>query len=393
MNKALKIFAFIVTVILLCGVTVSCGKDDPEPEKPKTTETIIMFFPYSGLESAIEKNISDMKTAIVNRGGLDTKRLIVCQAWNQAFMNIYEVKYEDGACRDSMLVSKMPITFNSYNQIETTSTLESIFLKVKEWSPMLQGKYSMIIGSHGNAWLPAGKELDSFSNSGSKRRAFGTAFATNQIDNKTLATALQNVGMHLEYLLFDACYMGNIETAYDFRNTCDYFIASPNEILSYGVPYATIGDALLNHDYKAVVDGYFNFYSTYKYHYGSFSVIDCKELENTATIVQQINQKYLSKDADLSKVQIMDGMYKTAFFDLQDYMDNFCTDPNMLNSLSQQIKRLVPYACSTKVIYTAFNSSKTIYIDTYCGISTSQPTVNEGLAELLRNTTWWNATH
>ena len=40
-----------------------------------------------------------------------------------------------------------------------------------------------------------------------------------------------------DYLLFDACFMANIETLYDLRECTDYVIAAPCEIMGEGFPY------------------------------------------------------------------------------------------------------------------------------------------------------------
>ena len=45
---------------------------------------------------------------------------------------------------------------------------------------------------------------------------------------------------HLDYIIFDACNMGQAEVAYELRNVVDYMLACPTEIMARGLPYADL---------------------------------------------------------------------------------------------------------------------------------------------------------
>lgn len=351
-----------------------------------------MYCPYSGLDAEIEKNISDFKKAIKDRGGLGSTRLVVCQANGQRSSRLYEIQFIDGECYDNPINLQFDTYIKSDNQPANVEILQKLLRTVKSVAPA--DSYAMIIGSHGSAWLPAGVEIEALRYGAPMKKSFGTATTPNQIANTTLTTALQNENMHLNYLMFDACYMSTIETAYDFHNICDYYLATPNEILSQGIPYHRIGDALIRHDYRSVVDIIYDFYNNSSAPYVSFSMIDCQDnnMENLAATIQEINRTCLSTTADIDEVQIMDGLYKPLTYDLQDYMDHFCTDATLLNKFSRQLKTLVPYAKSTAEVFTYFNSTRRITVNHFCGISTSQPTINSA-ATKLRDTAWWAVTH
>lgn len=379
---------YILTVILLCGVTVSCSKDKHEHI---AGETVIMFFPYSGLENYIEENITCMKEAIVKRGGLGNTRLIVYQSTSLSNGLLYEIEYDQGRCQNR-IISDVSATFQSRDQQSNIVQMESVFNKIKSTAPA--ASYSMIIGSHGNAWVQAGNTLAT-----KGQKAFGSGTRSYQIDNTSLATALKNCGIHLTYLLFDACYMASVEAVYDFRNTCSYYIASQNEILLYGIPYDHVGDALLKHDYKTVVDNYYDFYSNYsigteKYPYGSLSVISTANLENFTYIIKELNRN-LSPDADLRKVQFMDGIQPHIFFDMKDYYRNYCTDAKLYETFDAVLGAIVMYERHTDEFFTAYADYSPYHFPTIysCGLNISQPTTNDNVAALLRQTEWWQATH
>lgn len=404
-NFMRKILSYIITVILLCGVTVSCSKKDDN--KPKgTEETILMFFPYSGLEDDIAKNIVCMKNAVVDRGGLDNKRIIVCKALSSTAYSVFEMKYteEEGVkkCIEQPINSNLQISFNissseneTQHQARVVTNLQQILQMVKVNAPALS--YSMIIGCHGSAWLPSGQTLNSLLDGSWSSKAFGTANDRGQIDNLSLVKALNNENIHLRFLLFDACYMGNVETAYDYRNVCDYYLASPNEIMDYGVPYDYVGDAILNNDYESIVEGYAYFYKLYTAApWGTFAAVDCSKLDALAKLMKELNTSCLPADANIKNVQIMDGFQLLAanvFFDLKDYVDQCCTNEAKKAEFANLMKLAVPYARHTDAFFCYWNRPQYVNINTFCGLSTVQPTKNPTALKTITTTAWWQDTH
>lgn len=50
-------------------------------------------------------------------------------------------------------------------------------------------------------------------------RFFGSvSLSDNAIDISTLAEGIKLSGLKMQYILFDACYMGNVETAYELKD-------------------------------------------------------------------------------------------------------------------------------------------------------------------------------
>lgn len=59
---------------------------------------------------------------------------------------------------------------------------------------------------------------------------------------------------HLDYVVFDACHMGQVEVGYELRNEADYMIACPTEIMAAGLPYANfVKDLSLCQDKQNIV--------------------------------------------------------------------------------------------------------------------------------------------
>ena len=79
----------------------------------------------------------------------------------------------------------------------------------------------LILWSHGSGWLPTGNTTRSFGDDDGEA-----------IDIDDLATSINK---KLDYIIFDACYMGCIEVVTELADRTDYFIASPDVVPVEGV--------------------------------------------------------------------------------------------------------------------------------------------------------------
>ena len=377
-------------ILLLCAAVVmltACHKEDGE-QPVIYDETLLMYMPWTtNLTNNLQQNIIAMKRAIQQAGGLGTKRLLVFIAKSSTQADLYEVKYSGGACiNDTLHRYTFPET--DYTTAEGLTSILTDALEATNTE-----KYSMIIGCHGSGWLPVGKDLKA-----PKRRAFGTASATPryQTEISTLARAIDNVQMPMQFILFDDCYMAGIEVAYELRNATHYLIGSTCEIMDYGMPYEQCGIPLLAHDYYMTCQRFYDFYSSYSYPYGTLSVIDCSQTEQMAELMKRINAKYDIEDSRLTNVQVLDGCTVPLFFDMGSYVHALVTDPSdpLLQEFNSLMKLLVPHGCHTPtyVSYLHIRSGAVFPINTYSGITISDPTQNSE-ATSVNAPSWWAASH
>lgn len=94
-------------------------------------------------------------------------------------------------------------------------------------------------------------------------RSFGDTGRS--IDITDFAAAVKAQNYRTDYLLFDACFMANIETLYDLRECTDYVIAAPCEIMGEGFPYERampwfFTDGGKTRDLTKVCEAFWNFY-------------------------------------------------------------------------------------------------------------------------------------
>ena len=401
MQKKLTSLLILLATLFIVG----CHEDVPAPypvPKNLPNKTIFVYMPWSAarnnetgsLYNNFLQNIEDIEAAIEAEKGLGRNKLMVFIATSANNAALIEVKYAaNGRCQRDTLQH-----FDKHNMpaYTTANGLASLLSKVKVEAPAKQ--YALIVGCHGTGWLfSEGK-------SRARTRYFGGSDHYFQTNIPTLAAAIEQAKMRMQFVMFDDCYMSNVEVAYEMRHATDYLIGCCSEIMAYGMPYKNIWKHLTQPkpNYKEVVNEFYNFYLNYKWPYGNIGVTDCSKVEEVAARMKTINAATANnaKLIDWKDIQRLDGYEKTIFFDMGDYVNKLCNTPetqSMAREMQTALAQLVPYKSTTKYIYTALEqlNTQTIFVNAYSGITISDPTQSdfENALTTKRETSWWKATH
>lgn len=391
-----------VAVILLGLCALSCGGDDDriKPIPPKEpTHTLLMYMPWStNLTSYFKINIADMKDAIAT-GIFENERVLVFFASSSTKATLSELTYKasDGTCEETLLLEyeNHPCT--------TAEGIADILNEVKRLAPA--DKYSMTIGGHGMGWLPVQKTrtlnlpsdtpLYHWEAQGDYlTRYFGGTTANHQTDITTLAQAIGQAGIVMEYILFDDCYMSNVEVAYDLRHVTRHFIASTSEVMAYGMPYHLLAEHMLGEvDYDAIGQTFYDFYADYSMPCGTIATTVTSELDSLATLMREINTRFTWADSLTESLQPLDGYKPHIFYDYGDYVSNLCTDSLLLARFNEQLERAVPpTSCRHTPTYYSMLTGRETPINRFCGLTTSDPSTHY-LADPKTETNWYKATH
>ena len=352
-----------------------------------------MYMPWStNLVPYFRQNIADIETAI-EKNILGNNRFIVFFMSSPTRATLFELKYKKGTCvRDTLdeYVYTDPV-------FTTAAGITSILNDVIDIAPA--NRYSMIISSHGMAWIPVSasrtrgfKQKEYWEYEGvPSTRWFGGTSSEHQVDITTLAEGITAAGIKMEYILFDDCYMSSIEVAYDLKEVAHYLIGCPTEIMAYGFPYAIITPHLIgNVDYHNLCNDFIAFYENYSTPCGTIGVTDCSQVENLALVMKEINRQYPFDPALLNSIQRMCGYSPVRFFDLGDYVSKLCPDGNLLSVFKAQLERTVPLRGHTAEYYSA--SIGSVPIQSYSGVTTSDPSTSPSTS-LKTETAWYKATH
>jgi hypothetical protein len=354
-----------------------------------------MYLPWSGnLTSYFRNNVEDFKS-IIKQGILDKERVIVFFSTSDTVATLYELAYKKGDCVE------IPLKSYTNPPFTTPEGITSILNDVKHYAPA--DRYGMVIGCHGMGWLPVERAMSRRS-AGQKyhweyegvplTRFFGGTTPNYQTEITDLAKGIADAGIKMEYILFDDCYMSSIETAFELKEVTGYLIASPTEIMAYGMPYAKMGQHLIGQvNYDGICEEFYQFYSTYTYPYGTIGIINCSELDNLAAVMKEINSRFTFNSSLNGGLQRMDGYSPVIFFDYGDYVSKLCTDPELLKGFEAQLERTVPSQYRKHTPYYYSMSKGAIRINTYSGATISDPSMNSKAIIKKIETAWYKATH
>ena len=354
--------------------------------------TIIMYLPYSGsgdnnLYSFFEQNIRDVEQSIKQAGGLGTNNLYVVIADNSPNrVYLYRVRMEGTECVHD--------TIKRYDhpRLMDAQWITRVINDVKSISET--PKYAMLVGCHGNGWLPP---MDNVARA--KTRWFGgPGYAISIAD---FAQGIEQTGIKLEYLLFDDCYLSCAEVAYDLRNATNTLIASTSEVMAAGMPYAKVFQYLAapQPNFGQLVNDYIAYYQSTATPYATIGVINTQYIQPMAQLMRQVNATCTWNTANNYQLQDLDGSYfsPTVYFDFGSYARAlFGSNLALYSQYQALMAQLVPYKGNTEKIYKA-SGTKTL-VNEFSGITISDPSVNTGqygyhVATLKMQTAWWAASH
>ena len=178
-------------------------------------------------------------------------------------------------------------------------------------------RYALIFWDHGGATLAG----------------FGTdEMFSGELSIDEISQVLNNSGVHFDFVGYDACLMGNIETAYSLKDCADYLIASEEEEPGYGWHYTGFLKALSKNPSldmtrlgTIIVD---DFVASNGRDDVSLSVIDLKKIENVYTKMATLfangsKEIYAGNYRTLSKARKNSKGYGGNSFDQIDIID-FC---------------------------------------------------------------------
>lgn len=397
-----RLLTLLLISITLFGFTSCEDSYETETLNPET-RTILVYFPWSGYENGsssslynnVKENLDSIKSAIGKMTGLANNRVIVFINENAKEAHMYEVHYRRGYAELTTL-HHYGAYYEELPDITSTSGLRTILNQAYDVTQ--SNTWQMIIGCHGLGWT----EKDYTP----KSRAFGGGDNATKIDVEDFAKAVTTSSIgKFEYILFDDCYMSGVETVHYLKDATHYFIASTSEIMAAGMPYNIAWKYLIGEpNYAGIINSFSSYYNSQTYgtnFSGCLSVIDCTQIDNLAAVMKNINsQGYELTAQQRNSLQYLDGFKDHAFYDIRDYVETLTNNNStLMNQFNTALNRLIPYTYTTPYIFSAFMNGdygqffKIEDINSFSGISTSDPSTDTYIVTTREQTSWWKATH
>ena len=383
-------------------------------------QTILVFYPWTGSKSNtgllgyLQNNIDSICDGIIDRKGLNNSRVLVFLSDKYNHSTLYDLQYN----ATTKSVDRVPLKEYEGASYASAEGIADIMNEVKTQADALN--YALIVGVHGCGWTYASDwsrypyyarpsvtrpSDNNFSGiqfgpdpNAPLTRFFGSvSLAENAIDISTLAEGIRESGLKMQYILFDACYMSNIETAYELKDVTNYMIASGSEIMAAGLPYRSMWSYLNSPtpNYSGIVSTSVNFYkNNSSAPFCNLAAIDCRQVEKLASVMKDINAEYqLSASVSLDSIQHLDGFRPNLFYDLETYVDSLRPSGYLLDQFKSQLKLTIKASDHTDEAYTCIYSSDSFKIKNYCGITVSDPSQHSVAIKGREKTGWWKATH
>lgn len=415
----------LATLLAAAFLAIACNGPLPVKEPSQEKYSRVLIYVGEGvntLNSYIKADISEII-------GEPSNSLLPAEGSNKAFIIISHLPNTSGDYRTptSPTITRVSRDYLGRPICDTLLRMPAgtILTKSENMRSALEfvkssfpsDSYGMIMSSHGTGWLPAGYLLqDSGAStlanrpkapegavryverpdpSGIVTKTFGQELAYSggelwsyEMSLQTLASAIP---FKFDYIIFDACLMGGIETAYELRNVTRYLCVSPAEILGDGFPYNSILGRLLVDtpvNVKGACEDYFNMYEqkTGVYQSATISMIDCSRLDGLATCCKDLFSKYRESIATVDKNNVQGFNRKDIhwMFDLKDIMAKAGMSYEDQASLKAAIDDCIVYKAHTKSFLGEFD------INEYCGMSMYLPNSGNSLLNSYYTELEWN---
>ncbi len=211
------IYRFIASLTLLLALG-SCH-EEPEAPAPCRSTLLVYMEARNNLSNDAEKDLREMMAAVIPA---DCRLLAYCSTYDSE-PRLVEIK--DGT---QTTLKTWPAGTSAVDPLQ----LAEVVAETRRMAP--SAEFGIVFWSHSSGWQQTK----------SKARAFGLENSSRQMSITDLAAAL--TGQNIDYVIFDSCYMGCVEVAYELRRCADWMVASVCEVPPDGMPYNRVLPQLLD---------------------------------------------------------------------------------------------------------------------------------------------------
>lgn len=366
----------IIYLLLFVLVALAC---DPISEEPpvfthKGKSVLIYMVGNNNLSSNAISNLDDLKRGYIP--GEDGNLLVYYHSASNTPYLLNITKSENGDILQDT-VYRFPVQNSAQ-----ASALKSAMKITQTMYPA--DEYGLVLWSHGTGWLPEG-----YYGENQKSKSFGSEEGL-EIDITELVEAFP---YKLSFVIFDACLMGGVEVAYQMKDSVDYVLSSPAEILSEGFPYSKIMSHIFKtpSDLQSVAKEYFDHYNgkSGAARSATVSLVKCSALKEVADAAAQIFNKYRDSIPTVNPLEVQRyyTYNKYWFYDFGDYIRQLAGDD--AGAFFNALDKAVIYKAATPT-FLYEHGGFVIDPDKYSGLSLYIPTENPDpvLIEFYKGLKW-----
>ena len=379
---SLKTLSFCL-MLLLC---TACHKNDSRQYNVSKQHTLLVYMiGDNNLYRYVERNLRDMRLGLL-QSDVPINLVIYrdSKATGNSLPQLYQLKrYANSSYTDTIYIKKWSEDVDSTDPNVIAEVLRLTFDK---FDTPIKG---VEIWSHALSWIPSkGFQAEPLTRA---LQSVGDDEGR-QADLWDFAHGIEKSGVHLDYMLFDACHMATAEVLYELRNQTDYILAAATETVGEGFPYKAMIKSLSTiHDKQTLLSGleavYYDYQTTYN-RCGTFSLLStagadhllqaCQTLEQQASsTLQQWEQQPEVYQQDIQQYgrwldDNNDNRY--LFYDLKNWSDALVSQSDLSNDGGVQ-------SALAECVLQHYNSEECnfqdrreiLYIKQSCGLAVSVP--------------------
>jgi hypothetical protein len=354
--------AVILLLLPLLAGMAGCRKEEAvEPEPPRTVLV------YMAADNSLSRfGYENIDSLIAGAAGnhLNGGNLLVYFDPSDGAPQLFQIKKDaDG------MVKKFPVKDYPEQNSASPDVMRSVIRDVTGNPGFQASGYGLVLWSHGTAWLPYDWK--------DRLRSFGQD-GTDWMEIDGLVAAIPD-GV-FDFILFDACYMANVEVAYALRRKAGYIVASPVEIIGNGFPYHRIIEPVFREtaELEDVCNHFFDYYNqqTGLYQSASIAVIRTASLDELAETCRAIlqgreDELYALPSHDIQSMDYLDGN-RHFLYDFDDVISRLAS-PAAYNAFQNALSKVVVYRKTTPKVTYGLNGGISADMKRFCGISVYLP--------------------
>lgn len=383
MNKTRHIYRrYFFILLIFFPLLLSCKKQDPDDNQYDRV-VLLYLAANNNLSSYATNNIESVRKGYLP-GVDDSKILLIYSHISGSLPKLTRI-YKD---REGIVREDIVSNYQEQNSADP-AVLKEVLDKIKIIFP--SNEYGLILWSHATGWLPEGY-YDTRAGLGTyfqdPYRDIVKSFGEDNGQEMEITDLADAITYPLSFIIFDCCFMGGIETAYQLRDKCDYILASPTEILATGFPYDMVMAPLFGKKADLVGAGnlFFDYYNSQTgiYRSATLALYRTEMLENLAQVSGTIfnSNRPSIQNVNLTSIQEYFRLGKHWFYDISDFMKQVASG-YQYNEFVSALNQVVVKKWSTEYFID-------IKIESYSGMSIYIPVPSNPYLEGFYKGFSWN---
>jgi hypothetical protein len=388
----MKIRTWLFSFLLFTGLVLTSCTSEELIKNPSRTLLVYMAAD-NNLSSFAYDNIKQMLLG-AEGDNLNGGNLLVYLDSSSEPPQLFQIKKG----LDGKVEKELIRNYDNRNSV-SIEVMQSVLAEVFDNEAYRADSYGLLLWSHGTAWLPA--DLNSY------LRSYGQ----DKSDFMEIYELQEALGERkFDFIIFDDCYMANVEVAYTLRKNADYILASPTEVLAPGLPYHQIIKYLFSREslpntLSKAGETFYTFYeeqqagSSYPKS-ATIALVKTSGLEALSGICREIlrGKEETIFELQIANIQLFERLGKPnhSLFDFADYIKQLATDEQYAR-FEKALNEVVPYKKTTDIAYYANEgdiSGFPIDRERFCGITSYVPQRQlEKLNNWYKQLDWYKAVY